>query len=224
MFSSFRYLMPLLKTLRLEASARNGQEWERNISRMLIRSQCLVSLNVVTVWASYQIRKIVDCACAGNAGNCGGQNVPGIPGACTTRNCEYLVRGPWSHCSTASFLKWIPTNNSAWPFVSSKSDWCSCFVSNVISMGPGGNGSVQRRRNSNALSTELRLSCTKPSIWTIWLYCAVCEQKPTMLAHIFHYCRYYITVAPSHYHHYSGLFGSFEQVKSLSGIFSRVWV
>ena len=136
----------------------------------------------------------------------------------------YLVRGQWSHCSTLSFLKWIPTNNSAWPFVSSKSDWCSCFVANVISMGPGGNGSVQGRRNSNALSTELRLSCTKPSIWTIWLYCAVCKQKPTMLAHIFHYCRYYITVAPSHYHHYSGLFGSFEQIKSLSGIFSRLWV
>ena len=25
----------------------------------------------------------------------GGENVPGIPGACTTRNFAYLVRGPW---------------------------------------------------------------------------------------------------------------------------------
>ena len=25
----------------------------------------------------------------------GGENVPGIPGACTTRNCMYLSRGPW---------------------------------------------------------------------------------------------------------------------------------
>ena len=82
-------------------------------------------------WASYQIRKIAGCACAGNAGNvfpahrlqgkpvvsdpgmhrgtCGthvpwcmpgsltrgvGENVPGIPGACVTRNFTYLARGP----------------------------------------------------------------------------------------------------------------------------------
>ena len=25
----------------------------------------------------------------------GGENVPGIPGSCTTRNFAYLVRGPW---------------------------------------------------------------------------------------------------------------------------------
>ena len=27
----------------------------------------------------------------------GGENVPGIPGACTTRNFAYLVRGPWQN-------------------------------------------------------------------------------------------------------------------------------
>ena len=83
-------------------------------------------------WASYQIRKIAGCACAGNAGNVSphrriqrkslvsdpgmhhgtcvthvpwcmsgsltrgvGENVPGIPGACATRNFTYLARGPW---------------------------------------------------------------------------------------------------------------------------------
>ena len=63
-------------------------------------------------WASYHIRTIAGCACAGNAGNVfrrfsvpwcmsepltrgDGENVPGIPGACTTRNFTYLVRGPW---------------------------------------------------------------------------------------------------------------------------------
>ena len=83
-------------------------------------------------WASHQIRKIVGCACVGNAGNrlqmkplindpdmhhgtcvrhvpwCmsgsltrgGGENVPGIPGACATRNSRYLARGPW--CQTSS--------------------------------------------------------------------------------------------------------------------------
>ena len=82
-------------------------------------------------WASYQIRIIAGCACAGNARNvfprhwlqrkplvsnpgmhhgtcvthvpwcmsgllsrCGGENVPGIPGACATRNFTYLARGP----------------------------------------------------------------------------------------------------------------------------------
>ena len=90
-------------------------------------------------WASYQIRKIAGCVCAGNAGNLfprhwlqkkalvsdpgmhngtcvthvpwcmsgsltrgGGENLPGIPGACTTRNCAYLTRGPWSKSVEAS--------------------------------------------------------------------------------------------------------------------------
>ena len=77
-------------------------------------------------WASYQICEIVGCACAGNTGNVfprrlqkkplvsdpgmhhgtwcmpgsltrsGGENVPGIPGACTTCNFTYLARGPWT--------------------------------------------------------------------------------------------------------------------------------
>ena len=66
--------------------------------------------------ASYQIRKItryINCVCAGNAGNVfpvthvpwcmsgvlscrGGENVPGIPGACATRKFTYLAGGPWS--------------------------------------------------------------------------------------------------------------------------------
>ena len=31
-----------------------------------------------------------------------GENVPGIPGACATRNFTYLVRGPWYHPWTLS--------------------------------------------------------------------------------------------------------------------------
>ena len=89
---------------------------------------CFV-LKFASQWASYQIRTIVGCACAGNAGNVfsrrriqrkprfsdpgmhhdtcvkhvpwcmsgllnygGGENVPGIPGAC---NLTYLTRGPY---------------------------------------------------------------------------------------------------------------------------------
>ena len=61
-------------------------------------------------WATWQIRKIVGCACAWNSGNVFfppptsmqtankrsrhiGNN-PGIPGAYATRNFAYLVRGP----------------------------------------------------------------------------------------------------------------------------------
>ena len=39
--------------------------------------------------ASYQIRNITGYACGG------GENVPGIPGTCTTRKFTYLARGPW---------------------------------------------------------------------------------------------------------------------------------
>ena len=90
------------------------------------------STRIVVQWASYQISKIVGCACAWNAGNgfpatdfkgkplvsnigmhhgtrvthvpwcmsgsltCGGgENIPGIPGACVTSNFAYLARGPW---------------------------------------------------------------------------------------------------------------------------------
>ena len=35
----------------------------------------------------------------------GGENIPGIPGACTTRNFAYLVRGPWDdEWQTDSFM------------------------------------------------------------------------------------------------------------------------
>ena len=68
-------------------------------------------------WPLTRIRKILRCACAGSTLNVfsvtyvpwcmsgsltpgGGENVPGIPGARTTRNITYLVRGPSDrHCS-----------------------------------------------------------------------------------------------------------------------------
>ena len=39
---------------------------------------------------------------------CGGGNVPGIPGACTTRNFTYLARGLWSRvCVYPTYLFYI---------------------------------------------------------------------------------------------------------------------
>ena len=35
----------------------------------------------------------------------GGENIPGIPGACASRNCRYLERGPWcANCGQAHNL------------------------------------------------------------------------------------------------------------------------
>ena len=39
-----------------------------------------------------------------------GENVPGIPGACATRNFTYLVRGPWGHYTIPSF----PMSRQVW--------------------------------------------------------------------------------------------------------------
>ena len=33
---------------------------------------------------------------SGSLTRSGGENIPGIPGACATRNFAYLVRGPWT--------------------------------------------------------------------------------------------------------------------------------
>ena len=101
-------------------------------------SSCASRLERYRLWASYQIRKIPGCACAGNAGNVflrhrhqrkplvsdpdmhhgtcvthvpwcmsgsltrgGGENVPGIPGACANLNFTYLARGP---CQRGLFM------------------------------------------------------------------------------------------------------------------------
>ena len=112
-----------------------------------IAEQILCIITMTSPWASYQIRKIAGCACAGNAGyifsaTAGYRswqasrhvrnaravmhaglisgllwrrwrgNVPGIPGACTTRNFAYLVRGSWAYKITGNWNVWsFDTNN-----------------------------------------------------------------------------------------------------------------
>ena len=112
----------------------------------------LTHFDLMTLWASYQIRKTASCACAGNAGNVfprgriqrrplvsdpgmyhgtcvthvplcisesiasgGGENVPGIPGACATRNFMYLARGPWRHRSGSTLVQIGLTAPSHYP-------------------------------------------------------------------------------------------------------------
>ena len=45
---------------------------------------------------------------SGSLASGGGENVPGIPGACATRNFMYLIRGPWRRCK----LKLRPSRSS----------------------------------------------------------------------------------------------------------------
>ena len=89
-------------------------------------------------WASCQIRKIASCACAGNAGNdfpatvsfaratmhpgianwrfalksVSRKNFPGIPGACTTHNLTYLLRGPCLSVSNLMIHKFLQVVHS----------------------------------------------------------------------------------------------------------------
>ena len=104
---------------------------------------------VTVKWASFQIRKISGCACAGNAGNVfprhrlqrkplvndpgmhhgacvthvpwcmsgsltsgGGGNVPGIPGACATRNFTYLARGALHELAKGYLANTKPQQNT----------------------------------------------------------------------------------------------------------------
>ena len=53
--------------------------------------------NSVGSWAFCQIRNTAGCTFEVG----GAENVPGIPGECTTRNFAYLVRGPWQSDSHA---------------------------------------------------------------------------------------------------------------------------
>ena len=45
---------------------------------------------------------------SGSLTRCGAENVPGIPGACATRNFAYLARGPWwAWCIFHRFFLWL---------------------------------------------------------------------------------------------------------------------
>ena len=95
--------------------------WWKRAYQCQVNSCCFNSTKIPNVplrWgsceeASYQIRKIAGCACAGNVGNVfpvtdfKRKNVPGIPGACATRNVAYLVRGP---CLIGISMDWTSPN------------------------------------------------------------------------------------------------------------------
>ena len=85
---------------------------------------------ILQLWACYQIRKLAGCASierflchrlkrkmlgsdpgtyvsvcmSGSLTHGGGENVPGISGACATHNFTYLARGPWGSENIWDFL------------------------------------------------------------------------------------------------------------------------
>ena len=108
----------------------------------------------------------------------GGENVPGIPGACATRNIAYLVRGPWdsgnynvyhfsqhygSRCIMGHLLVMWKGQYYLYPLV-------GLDIKQVLIIDEMPNpkrhvdGLVQERSNSSALAMELSLSCTNPSM------------------------------------------------------------
>ena len=58
---------------------------------------------------------------SGSLTRVGGENVPGIPGACATRNFSYLVRGPWRYYRIISPLQRCPVMSCQSP-----SQWSFC--------------------------------------------------------------------------------------------------
>ena len=57
---------------------------------------------------------------SGSLTHSGGENVPGIPGACATRNFTYLVRGPYGHIPTVILYDDVTTwkrFSCEWSFV-----------------------------------------------------------------------------------------------------------
>ena len=128
-------------------------------------TECILRKRDVFPWASYQIRKIAGCACAGNAGKVlsrhrlqrkpivsdpgmhhgtcdahvpwcmleslnrgGGENAPGIPGACAAHSFTYLSRGP----SAVITQYW--DGRGSWNHSLMKTMTNSCCISNVTTV------------------------------------------------------------------------------------------
>ena len=114
-----------------------------------------------------------------------GVNVPGIPGACANRKCSYLVRGPYPlelrietcyDCpNTSEVILKMQMNWLRW---SCNTSWYTQQNTVKIYRWVGA-----WRRNSSALSMELRRSCTNPTICvchgTSWKYQIAAIRKLT---------------------------------------------
>ena len=105
----------------------------------------------------------VTCYMPGSPTGSGGENVPGIPGACATRNIMYLARGPYSAITWS--LSWLETmhrkrtifrqrkNMVGWMILEtartfSDSNWASPLMSAVKKRFPTEHSATGIRRDS----------------------------------------------------------------------------
>ena len=160
----------------------SNYHWRYNISILIIS------------WASYQLRKIAGCACAGNAGNVfpatqlqrkplvsdpdmhhgtcvthvpccisgsptrgDGGNVPGIPGACATRNFTYLARGPCNSLCRCNYPCLIVGTSLYNHF----SIWNPWYVRHQISFGSDVGVSLITRHGTRCIENVFKI-CVLP--------------------------------------------------------------
>ena len=64
------------------------------------------------------------------------ENVPGIPGACATRNFAYLVRGPWIICLDISVYSWVLASSTENQICGALSSWVPCSEYMLINIIP----------------------------------------------------------------------------------------
>ena len=61
---------------------------------------------------------------SGSLIRCSGENIPGIPGACATRNFAYMVRGSFPHCGPFAWGIHRPTMDSTHKRSNYVELWC----------------------------------------------------------------------------------------------------
>ena len=82
----------------------------------------------------------------------GGENVPGIPGACATRNFTYLVRASW-HLKSSRTTLFV---GNLFTLITKKNIKCKCYWSCVRESISGRGFHTQRTSNAEYLSVSWR--------------------------------------------------------------------
>ena len=94
----------------------------------------------------------------------GGENVPGIPGACATRNFAYLVKGPWSFFSTTIRLNRMSPEQNDCHFAVCIFKWLLVFRFNFYLP-------LRLRANSKKNIILVRLHITVNINWICYSIC-----------------------------------------------------
>ena len=92
----------------------------------------------------------------------GGQNVPGIPGACATRNITYLARGPWQPMGTITIA-------SGWFMYRSRLNrWTAVNFEIVSTPGAVKCGFTSVKRQESRIWLVHRIPWTSIARYVLW--------------------------------------------------------